>query len=82
MTKVKPVTRERRKDRLAISYATATYRVLEGTGRDPIERKRYDIGRTENGFTVFDLANGNTQVAGPFGTRKDADEWMRTNAAP
>ncbi len=82
MTKGKLVSRERRKERLAISYATATYRTLGGTGRDPIERQRYNVGRTESGFAVFDLANGNTQVAGPFGTRKDADDWMRTNAAP
>jgi hypothetical protein len=82
MTKGKPVPREQRKDRLGISYDTATYRTLEGTGREPIERQRYTIGRTESGFAVFDLMNGNTQVAGPFGTRKDADDWMRTNVAP
>jgi len=82
MSKPKPIPRERRKERLDISYAAATYRTLGGSGHDPFVRQRYTIGRTESGFTVFDLMNGNIQVAGPFGTRKDAEDWTRKTAVP
>ena len=57
------------------TYATVTFRTPEGR-----ERKRYSVSRTKNGFTVFDDMT-NVQVMGPFRTRKDADEWMRTNVA-
>jgi hypothetical protein len=82
MSKLKPIPREGRKERLDISYAAATYRMLGGSGHDPFERQRYTIGRTESGFAVFDLMNGNIQVAGPFGTRGDAEDWTRKTAVP
>jgi hypothetical protein len=82
MSKAKPTPRDQHKERLNISYATATYRTLGGSGHDPIERHRYNIGRIESGFAVFDLMNGNTQAAGPFGTRKEAEDWMGKTAAP
>ena len=56
------------------TYATVTFRTPER------ERRRYSVSRTKNGFTVFDDMT-NVQVMGPFRTRKDADEWMRTNVA-
>jgi hypothetical protein len=82
MSKPKPTPRARRKETLDISYAAATYRTSGGSGYDPFERQRYTIGRTESGFAVFDLMNGNLQVAGPFGTRRDAEDWTRKTAVP
>jgi hypothetical protein len=66
------------------SYATATYRAVGEDGQTSIEHQRYIVVQTKSGggFAVFDSMYGNIQVTKPFGSRKDAEEWMRTNTAP